>query len=1099
MTIPNILVGCGGSGLKTLRRVAKLLAEDPDWRQRMVREISFFLVDTDLSELKEFESEIQSLFPVAESRPLVRKIHLSSGIGRLQPLIEQKMNAPFNGQPDHKGRKRLLNHWWNRDNQLFDGSGISHALNVGAGQCPPVSFFLTWYQEKMIDQEIDETIAEVGKRNGGLLGVDGVNVILVTGLAGGTGRGSWNLISYKFREAFRNKGMAITPQPLAVLYDSSVFPNVMRKFPDQAIPMRINSLTGLSELSCWVKNRRDTVAATEEPYIYRLPSLTKPDNEGSDFVIAELRMNRNEAAPVDHVYVCFGENINHRLGDSSAYFDVFGTAIYGMITASSIKRHAINSNFDYNSLGAISYEINAVSIRRFFESRIREQFVQKLISSDEEAARNSEESVLKDLEIQSDKLVRLFARKIENDPKIRQAFGQIRQIAVNEQDLERVKQAIERTINHPEGAKIVKEMVDKTFKEIGGDLQKKINDQSLNIFKQTFSLGTIRRFLERIRGTLRNIQAEFVSEGSRSVLNQQGSKDNPQELAESLSGRRFFGLMKPFEDHEIAEIEESIKSQYVFFYREQLTKEIGASFDKLVRIVKSLDSKVENMIFVSSTLKKKYENQVKSLSGRKDSSSSEDVFNELFASSSEPQKAIPSAFNANQFARREVKPIYSPEEELEDLATEGRWGGGNDGTANEIQQWFKNELESTSGQSDREHENNLQDTLDKIINENIGISHDFVVRKFSLLNCLPKIFEAWSQKIEKEKNQDRRETLQNQFQTFFGFRIELENERTKPVSIDKAVANMASSIARSCLPYWILKKPGQNLPQVDLFFRAQDENRAMNALTKKKKPEETWTPHINKHDNPFVFLAVTNQGVETLDDLQSTQYFQEAEIVNEIKKVESPHGLLVFDRSRGSNGGLGLVDPSYVNDEKLKKMRWRPWAESSVEQQADQEFQVLKALFYGLFGNQWLDEGPSKEVDWLEKFNQRNWQLPLIKRMKQGRFECQREFRRLNGSEAVPDMRPVDGWITGENLAQGIARVFQTLEKNDNIRNRILEEYDLFWNSILPKLDVSHTGTAWNSILLDYQKWLDKCLRAERTNADNKKTWTDILTFASKI
>jgi hypothetical protein len=71
--------------------------------------------------------------------------------------------------------------------------------------------------------------------------------------------------------------------------------------------MKINSLTGLSELSCWVKNRKQSVNNGADPYVYRLPSLKSPENHSADCVSADLQSNSGEAGPVDFVYLCFGE------------------------------------------------------------------------------------------------------------------------------------------------------------------------------------------------------------------------------------------------------------------------------------------------------------------------------------------------------------------------------------------------------------------------------------------------------------------------------------------------------------------------------------------------------------------------------------------------------------------------------------------------------------------------------------------------------------------------------------------------------------------------------------------------------------------------
>ena len=44
----HIIVGCGGSGLRTLARLNELLVHDYHWRGRLDTEIYYVAVDTDL-------------------------------------------------------------------------------------------------------------------------------------------------------------------------------------------------------------------------------------------------------------------------------------------------------------------------------------------------------------------------------------------------------------------------------------------------------------------------------------------------------------------------------------------------------------------------------------------------------------------------------------------------------------------------------------------------------------------------------------------------------------------------------------------------------------------------------------------------------------------------------------------------------------------------------------------------------------------------------------------------------------------------------------------------------------------------------------------
>ena len=115
--------------------------------------------------------------------------------------------------------------------------------------------------------------------------------------------------------------------------------------------MRINSLTGLSELSCWVENRIEK-AKGNEAIQYSLPSWNAPENPASDCIKVNYEIDERSASPINHVHLIFGENSNHALGHSQYYYDMAGSAIFGLLSESRMAREEINSNYAYNSLGA---------------------------------------------------------------------------------------------------------------------------------------------------------------------------------------------------------------------------------------------------------------------------------------------------------------------------------------------------------------------------------------------------------------------------------------------------------------------------------------------------------------------------------------------------------------------------------------------------------------------------------------------------------------------------------------------------------------------------------------------------------------------------
>ena len=74
-----------------------------------------------------------------------------------------------------------------------------------------------------------------------------LHTTIIAGLAGGTGRGCWHLIGMKVREVLA--GIGRHTMPVGYFYDSSVFSDIMARSPGQANKMRVNALTGFSELA----------------------------------------------------------------------------------------------------------------------------------------------------------------------------------------------------------------------------------------------------------------------------------------------------------------------------------------------------------------------------------------------------------------------------------------------------------------------------------------------------------------------------------------------------------------------------------------------------------------------------------------------------------------------------------------------------------------------------------------------------------------------------------------------------------------------------------------------------------------------------------
>ncbi|MFM7867701.1 MAG: tubulin-like doman-containing protein, partial [Planctomycetaceae bacterium] len=363
----NILVGCGGSGLKTLAKVNHLLCQDFYWRSAIDEQIYYVVVDTDYRELNDFRETIRHDLSNISRHPWTLPIGLSEGLQSLQRIIEPQFVNRYEAASEPTGQERLLEHWWHEKEdgkvKVFVAPKVV-PLTRGAGQCPPVSYFLTWRKLDEIARSLQKMITEIVNRVGGKDNVAVWNVVIVAGLSGGTGRGSWELIAFKIREMLGREGIAANPR--AFLFDSSCLEDVMEKHPEQRIPMQANSLTGLSQLSCWVQNQQRSQrkdAAVE----YRLPHMDFPDRQESDVLHMRFDEDRNHGAPVNHAYLIFRDNGTTRLPESNDYYEMAGAAIYTALSNSQIDRADITSAFPFVGLAVGTVEVDAASLRNYFE------------------------------------------------------------------------------------------------------------------------------------------------------------------------------------------------------------------------------------------------------------------------------------------------------------------------------------------------------------------------------------------------------------------------------------------------------------------------------------------------------------------------------------------------------------------------------------------------------------------------------------------------------------------------------------------------------------------------------------------------------------
>lgn len=386
MNNKTLFVGCGGSGIKTLIRVNELLAGNPEMRQRIREDVSYLVIDTEMAKVKDFENAIKSQMGLAGA-PAMALVQMTNGLVNLNDLVKPN----FDEQKDPAAQELLRKHWWCApDAEGRPGKGdpfraiAIHNITEGAGQCSPISFLSAWNYLPQLDQDVTRLLEEIQRRNTDVpKPLDHLKVYIVTGMAGGTGRGCWNLVAFKIRQCLRSFG--VQTEPAGVFFDATCFQSIWAGAPGEKNSMRMNSLTGFSELSAWMR------LPTEGTFRYTLPDLAHPDTKGRTDVLHVDEGDPTGQMPVSSSYLIFGNNGNARLKDNAQYHEMAAAALYSLVAADTfIGPIDVNQPENVRSFAATTFEVETVQIRRYMELLVHWDYSRRLFEGNDETGREAD-------------------------------------------------------------------------------------------------------------------------------------------------------------------------------------------------------------------------------------------------------------------------------------------------------------------------------------------------------------------------------------------------------------------------------------------------------------------------------------------------------------------------------------------------------------------------------------------------------------------------------------------------------------------------------------------------------------------------------------
>lgn len=1117
MSNVHILTGCGGTGISTLLRTLELMVEDQYWRSRLHTDVYFILIDTDSKDIENFQLRKKALLAGLRDEPYVMVHNLAQNIMHLQTPVLNHFRSFKTDPAETAGRDRLLAHWWNRGPEMpFYAPWVSDII-AGAGQCSPVSYFLSWLRMRDFEQSLDQLLREIENRGRSW---SMLNTVIVSGLAGGTGRGCWQWIGFKMRDFFARNGHQ--PSPTGFLIDQSAFNDRKIKRPRTATSMTINSLTGLSELSAWIANQR--VPGYADSYGFRLPSFASPDNERSDVIQPDPMANQNHGGPINSAYLIFGSNGKNHLASAEQYFEMVGTGIYCALSNSDVKSQKINDRSHYNSMASATVEIKANQIRKFFEWTSRARAIARLQKVDPAAATKAHKEFLRTtkLRLGLSSGSSVTASGTVANPMVEDERGTPLQrflailsdqrngkrIALSEafrsDDHAIVLDAAQQLAAESETmvAEAREKLIDQynmtvtdSFPSLEESMKRGPVGQALAAAHELYqSMGSVRNVLSMIR------HLRLTLAGERESLNKdfEGEFRDVARLVTELSGRQYGLIGERFNDDEEKEIFDTCEMQFVGANSEHIRSYLQAIYGGLIKQLSDVETRLESYREALQAAEVTLEDRCNAIVP-----GTSDAFSILFCDPTRPEESAIDPLQPERFHRRTLRPIMT--EELVDQLVEPIVS-----KSVVLTSLIEDALRPLDDDPYVQQQN-VRHQRDRIIEEvtqTVRIPDDFMPREFSLRKVASDLAKVWCRRLDEAVSMDDRSYLLGRCRSTLGFTPEtLKGQggvQHQLPSTEEIIHSLAAVTAQNCKAYWQVRNDDMVKDfTVTLFFvtdlSAEESKTLVRQRLGDRPIELEVVPKTDNNQyaghNPYVLLAYSSEGLDDLESLQSVRYHEEAGIEGIIKKTEDPSGEIMFHQ------GIGFTSPVFVNDKELSAKRWKPWASDLAFAESEHERQVLDATLYALFPGVGADAEEASVSDLHRRLAGIDWPTPLFRLESGNRFKFSRLPREWEGGKGREDHQTVelDGWSPNGTVASsaGIANVLQKLKSSDALVQRLLQEAETFLRDVLPSQQYGPKTQERQEVFHAYQRWLREQMDAFEKDDPARQAWSALLTRAA--
>lgn len=974
----TVVVGFGGSGGKILREFSRLVATDSEWGSRAAEQIFMMLCDTDVDDLAKSARSVDAAFGSAVHRPHLEVVELASGLGGdFQTAVEMQWSRHSDG-----ARQRMSQKWWTLDGMPFSARHLPLDPIEGAGQCPMVSYYLAWAKGPEIRRRVDALVDEINARipHGGK--PPRVEVTIMGSLAGGTGRGCWSLLAFMLRRALEAKGLV--PKPMLGLFlDQGCFSEVQRDRPEQAYRMRLNSLTGLSEVVLWTRVAASPKEQESLPS-YWLPSLVDPENPDLDTIPAHTTGSPPLShSPIDYAQIVFASSKSGTLSDPRSYYTILASALYARLSISEIQSTEQNSFPRLGSLGGTRIEVPYIKIADY----IRTHAVLS-ICEEAEVVRHGEgiptaagllgcldtelegsgprdgvewviDAVRSRISQKADDAIEEFRRHMDHDDQLNgrneiQLFGN-GNAGIAKAELRAVLTDARSPFEGYLGSR--------------SELDSAWLRNSLLSSIEALLRGGISRL--RTAEALVNDLAESLVKAKRRLKSwaaadgETHSVESLGELFDKLSKRELLTPWVRFTEAEKRELSDAAKALWERESIRHLVDHICGAIDEATTGLEVVRRNLKQL-FAECISTEMASRRVATANARRG------LFlqktGEKGREAWEIERCFGDPFDSTRYVYRQLRPRLDEKavsDQIDLLLKEARPAALMRDLAREVAGLAVGPLLTP----DRFVE--IRESSDRrfaAIEHSIHVPISWMADHYSFDKVIEGHRLPWIEELTANSGHVRA-GLMRRFKSFYGVEA-IENSRGVEVPSTAAMLeSLAIAVAKSCDPF--VQIPDSLAPenaegdQVCVAIPkvpGYGEDERQKLQTAYKSAGLRTRGWVTEGGNPFVMTAYTMQSLvgekdvhsdEHLDRVHSMKYHQQVDrddLAAWLRWSESPDGESVFTE-RANNIGLGFADPTMVRDARFRDRRWRPWARRDEEAAAAREHQATDAILYALLGN----------------------------------------------------------------------------------------------------------------------------------------------------